>query len=364
MRNPFWILNSALLFLLISALFFIFFSRQRVPSRQSIVPSEYVEPITRDISQITIEKIYENDLFDTYKKELPSIAKPDLLSPFPQPPEPQPISIPEKRSIPFLDPLGISLRGIIIISGDDTKNRAIIEDVATNIENTYKVGDKIDDAQLLRIFSNKVVFIRSNGQQEILYLREKDAQLDPSFASITGWEDVVTKIATNKYTVAIEPFIERVPNLGMFIDLLDIITVYKQGKSVGCRIGHLSENSLGLALGLQKGDIVTQVNGIPATDTAKRFAIYKSIITMKPNSTIQATLLRNGQEIKIFYTLVSIKEKYKPSGLSQTQSPEYLEQERARVMKEKYKFAPTMQEIRAREREAMRKQTVGPSLTE
>jgi type II secretion system protein C len=358
MKHPFWILNSTLLFLLTMVLLFIFFSRQRVPSRQSITVDEYFEPVKRDISQVSLEKIYENDLFNTYRKEFKPIEQPAALTPIPPPPIPQAAYIPEKPAAQFLDPLPITLKGVTIISGDDTKSRAIIEDNNTSTEKTYKVGDKIEDAQLLRIFSNKVVLIRSNGQQEVLYLREKDAQLDPAYALITGWDSVVQKINDTAYHINPASFAQRVPTLGQFIDLIDIITVYKQGKSIGCKVGHLEENSLGLALGLQKGDIILAVNDIPATDTAQRFAIYKSIMNTSINGSIIARIIRNNQEMSITYTLT---EPFIPSKGSSTESTmQLLEREQLKIMEEKYKLAPTIQEIRNKEKEMMRQKGMRP----
>ncbi len=66
-------------------------------------------------------------------------------------------------------------------------------DTRTNKESSYKVGDMIEDAQLIRIFSNKVILMRANGQQEVLYLREKDAKLDPTYASGENWEGIISQ---------------------------------------------------------------------------------------------------------------------------------------------------------------------------
>jgi len=95
----------------------------------------------------------------------------------------------------FLDPLDITLKGIIVLVHNDSKNRAIIADNKTNKELTYKVGSAIEDAQLIRILSNKVIFLRSNGQQEVLYLREKDAELDPVYTIIDNWDGIIQKEA-------------------------------------------------------------------------------------------------------------------------------------------------------------------------
>lgn len=373
MRHPLWILNSSLLLICIIGLIFIFLSREKLPIRESIEPEEYRKPIKREISKINISKIYEYDLFDTYKKELPVPPKREMPLPFPEPPTPQVIKIPEQPKPSFLDPLDITLKGIIIVAQDDTKDSVIIEDNKTKQESVYKVGDKIEDAQLIRIFNNKVIFVRSNGQQEVLYLRQKDAEIDPAYAIIDGWESVIQKEPGNNYLLNPQEFTKRIKNLAQFIDILNLTTVYKQGKSVGCRIGHLEENSLGLALGLQSGDIIVRINDIPATDTAHRFEIYKHIIALDIDDTITVALQRNNEEVILTFTLQcfrcpgttssesekSASQKTKEDSKEQTESitnPLQQETEKQRsIMKEKHKLTPTVQKIRMKEKENMLK---------
>ena len=310
MKHPVWILNSALLFLLVIAAGFIFFSWQRAPEREDLEPELVAQPVKRNLPRTNIEKIYENDLFGTYHTMLPSEQEqPEMI--MPQVPEPAPAKAPERQTIPFLDPLGITLKGIMTFSVNEAKNRAILEDNKTKDEKLYKVGDKIEDAQLIRIFSNKIIFIRSNGQQEVLYLREKDALTDPSYMSVHGWSDVIEQLNESSFIVNSDLFVTRVQNLGQFIDMLDLTTVYKKGESAGCRIGHLEENSLGLALGLHQGDIILSINDIPATTTSHRFKIYKTLVSLDTHDTIKVLLRRNNRPLNIEYMLQKItKKKY------------------------------------------------------
>ena len=172
MRHPLWILNSTLLILLMIVLTYIVFSQQALPEREDIEPLAYTKPVRALVSEVNIRKIYEDDLFGTYVQEVATPEKAQDVPNFPTPPAPkmaQPLVWPKPQ---FLEPLSISLKGIIIIADDQSRNSAIIADKKTNRETTYRVGDTMDDAQLLKIFNNKVVFLRSNGQQEVIYLRE------------------------------------------------------------------------------------------------------------------------------------------------------------------------------------------------
>jgi len=366
MKHPVWILNSALTILLCLVLGFMFLSRQKPPAREDIEPSNVGMPSKGETVKVNIHTIYENDLFGTYKKELPpTIADQTTL---PTPPSPKPVTVPPVTTPQFMDPLNITLKGIIIMINDDTKNRAIIADNTTNKETIYKIGQTIQDAQLIRILSNKVIILRSNGQQEVLYLREKDAKIDPAYAVQSDWHDVIQKVSDTQYNVNPQEFVARVKNLAQFIDMLDLITVYKQGKSIGCKIGTMATNSFGSELGLQNHDLVVSINDIPATTTDERFKIYKDVTSAQSDALVTVKILRENQEMTLQFTLKDWKQKKtqnqgatsqaQPQAQPQTvvqmaPTGDELKDKQMRSLRQRHTFAPTLQEIRAKERENM-----------
>lgn len=352
MRHPFWLINSALILIAGAVLAFVFLSRQKLPLREDIEPDPYIKPTVTATSRVNISKIYEEDLFGTYQRELPQIQTSQNIV-LPEPPQPQQPKVPEEPKPQFLDPLAITLKGVIVVLDDDQRNRAIIADNKTNQEAAYKIGDKIEDAQLIRIFNNKVLFLRSNGQQEVIYLRERDAKHDPLYATIDNWISVVAPIGPNKFRITINEFVQRVASLGQFIDMLDLTTVYRQGESVGCRIGQLAPDSLGIALGFTKGDIISSVNNKPVATTSDRFIVYQEITSLKTNDSISVMLLRNNQPITLTFTL---QETTSPAGVKTNESaPAHREisKEQIQALQKKESFAPTLQEIKNKEKQLM-----------
>jgi type II secretion system protein C len=338
--------------------------RVDVPAPEPIEPSGYVKPLPKKVSEVNIRKIYENDLFGTYNpnQELPT--EPNYVAPAPPPPAPLPTHVPAEPRPQFLEPLKITLKGIIIIGDDDTKNRAIISDTRTNKETSYRVGDIVEDAQLIKIFSNKVLFLRPNGQQEVLYLRPKDAQLDPTYTQITGFKGISQKMSDNSYLINTKEFLFRINNLGQFIDLLDLTTVYQNGTSVGCKIGNIQDTSLAQELGLQSGDIIRSVNGITVVDTPNRMAIYKQIIAMKAKETIIVELTRNNRPYTLYYTIGQSsdeseveKQKVPLQGAPVSQATD----DQIKTMQDRHKFAPTLHDIRSRERALMMNKGKAPT---
>lgn len=308
MKHPWWIVNSVLLVLFILTLIFVVSSRPKKPIRVSLEPSE-IKHVKRELPKIDLSKIYNNDLFGTYQTPAvtPPVTPAKVDNPVPQPPAFKPEKIPAAQPPRFLEPLQINLKGIIV-GNDESLDVAIIEDNKEKISRNYKVSDKIEDAQLMRIFRNKIILIRSNGQQETLYISAHDAEMEQLLSPKNNWANIIEKVSDTSYKIDPTLFIERVHNLAQFIDILNITTVYHQGVSIGCRVGKMQQGSPGFALGLLPGDILETVNAISTSEATNRFEIYKEIIAMDIGDTIVITLRRKQIPITLTYTLEKLEQ--------------------------------------------------------
>ena len=255
-----------------------------------------------------------------------------------------------------------------MLVSDDSMSIAIIQDNKTKKDENYKVGDPLEDAQIIRILQNRIILIRSNGQQETLYLTEKDVLTDPAFSKDEDdWGHIAKKIADNSFLLDPQEFAKLVPNLAQFIDLFDLTTVYREGKSIGCRVGKIAENSLGEAMGLQSYDIVKKVANIPATTTSERLKIYDALTELDLDETFTAEISRDDHDLTIAFKLYDLRDPLKKledpakkigdneekTGILKGPSEQDLERERIATLKEKYSFAPTTQEIMIQQRKQM-----------
>lgn len=329
------------------------FSQQKRPRRAPFEPED-VKPLKKDISKIDPSKIYTNDLFNTYREPTPPAMPLSDIKPIPQPPMPTAVRPPAPPPPRFLDPMNITLKGIIL-TGEEKDNRAIIEDNKTKQAKNYKIGDKIEDAQLTRILKNKVMLIRSNGQQETLYVNQFDAKAEQLLKS-DDWSSIVKKVTPEQYVIDPYEFTTRVRSLAQLIDLLNITTVYQKGKSVGVRIGKLEPESLGAALGLHQGDIITSITDIPATDTNNRFAIYKKITGLTLGARINVTVIRQTRKLEMQYTLDTVEREEETSEVPELVQTTKLidpEQEKTAIMQDKIAYAFPDAQMRKLEKHAM-----------
>lgn len=355
MKHPFWLVNDLLFILLLTIIGFMFISRQKAPVGISLMPKSEIKLPKKAISKIDLSKIYMNDLFETYRPPAPVKEEEAPKIVMPEPPSPKPVKVPLALPPKFLEPLQISLKGIIALS-NETENIAIIQDSKTLATKNYRIGDRIEDAQLIRILGNKIILVRSNGQQETLYVSQYDAELDQKSHWRTNWSSVVQKKGDNNYLLDPFSFMQSVPNLAELIDVFNLITVFKKGKSIGCRVGTLQPKSLGIAMGLQAGDLIESINSIPATTTDLRFEIYQKIISMGLGDVITVNLLRNQSEIIMTYTLQQLEEPIIPGAatvIGKEKSLQEIEAEKVELLRQQQQFAPTLDQLRQQQKRNM-----------
>lgn len=313
MRSQLWIINSALIALFVMVVLILVIGKPSVVLPKNIdLSGRNVIDHARVVSPIDITYIYEHDPFGTIgisKNVTPSSPPKPLVVPLPVLPGKEPAYYEQPIVPKFLPPLTIVLKGIIY-GGQEHDHRAIIEDKKTKREGLYRVGDTILDAEIIRIENNKIMFLRSNGQQETVYVSSIEAQKDPLYQKVEGKYAAVIpikKVAEGQFIVDPHLFVLYINNLAQFLDALDITTVFEKGRSIGCRIGSIAPQSIGALCGLQSGDIVTEINGISTATTKERLAIYHQIINMQEGAVIKVSVVRGDaqQKVAMRYTLTS-----------------------------------------------------------
>lgn len=367
MRQPIWLLNLSILVLLIAALVFVAFYKIKIPAPQRGAPAQITQMrLEAPIIAQDPSAIYLNDLFETYKKPTQEPQEPDYVRPIPPPPQPIVIAAPLPPVPQFLEPLSLTLTGVLMFN-DDSKDRAIIVDNKSHQEMTYKVGDAVQDAQLIKIFANRVLLIRSNGQQEILYLTDEFENSQREKTEKKDWKAIVKQSSADSYIVDRQEFVETVGSLANFIDLFDLSSAYANGKSIGSKVGSIDRDSLASALGFRQNDIIEAVNDIGANDTSARLKIYNMVVQIADGQQLTVALKRSGSPHILTFIIGTInlppQKMPSPAISQQTGSPEQtrfdrqaeqdLHNKQVELLKQKEKFAPTLQEIRLREKKNM-----------
>jgi type II secretion system protein C len=295
------------------------------------------------------EYIFKNDIFDTFQpkpKVMPK--KKSFVQPMPTPVAPSIAPPPDIPKQEFVEPLKVLLKGIIVGS-DQSRNVVMIEDEVKK-EGLYHLGEKIKDAQIIRITRDNVVFLRANGQQESFYLRKDD--LDNALQSDDEWKYVVKKIDEKTYHVDSYNLVKKIRTLGEFLDHIGVIgTAYENGSPVGIRIGITETEEIGTFLGLLQGDIVVSVDGISLAEMNNRFKIFEKISLLKEGASVKVMIKRGVKSVENNYILVKIhstkKSVFDKEGKAKEKKTEFTEnrlQEREKMIRDFKKRHPKTQD--------------------
>lgn len=324
MSSLLWILNSSLvgvlaLSFLASNLFEVEPPRvnfAKMPEVSQPVESvEKKEPAKAEKSPF--EKIYKNDIFGTFLVKQDKPAKQTLVSPIPDFTPPAALPAPAIPTYDFIPALEVTIKGIIM-SDDENRCVVMIEDDSKK-ESLYHIGDKIKDAQIIKIAKNEVIFLRgANGQLETSFLRKGDALInkDPQ----TPWKYIVKSVDDSHYEIDPNNFKLEVDSLGNFLERVSVVgTAYQKGVPSGIKIGQLDKGDLGEILGLQQGDVIVSINNKSPGVPKERMDIYNMLTEAKLDYTATVTLKRAGADKVMYYKLAPLR-KVQPSMFSGKQA--------------------------------------------
>jgi len=365
MKQQLWILNSALLGIFFATLTLLNFFYKELPvlniQKVSAASTDEKKPESATPAVGVFDKIFQNDLFDTYVPAEIKAVKQSLVTPMPEPKINTVTPPPEPPKQDFVVPLNINVKGIIA-SSDESKNVAMITD-ETNKEELYHLGDKIKDAEIVKIAKDRVVLLRANGQLEIFALRKNDT-LDP--ATNDKWKAIIRKVDDQVFEVDPFEFVKEIDSLGVFLERASIIgTAFADGQPTGIKIGTITPGDLGEILGLAQDDILVSVNGINCVELKNRIQIYDTVVATKLGNSVNVNLKRGDKNIDLTYkfTKLSRAKKVLPPGIKEGSQEQDLKmsrlQERDKNMRQfekqhENKQRETIMEIRKRILENLR----------
>lgn len=353
MKSPLWIVTSIIGTLLVALLLFMLISMGSLFERPPMAPLKERAVIPVDIKEeaapTDLSVIYEDqDLFGTFRPALKPVTPVETLPTIPTPPRPIPPQQQRPPHVQFLPPLPLKITGIIAATNEQQSQVSFLN-TSSLLTESLRIGDKILDAYILRIFPRKVIVIRSNGQEEIIYMYPAEAQTATTQMQDTSWAEVVQRQHDN-FLINPIAFGSRIQSLAEFIEMLDLTTASKQGKPLGLRVGNMSQTSIGKALGLLPGDIVIKILNDEPTSTKLRLKIFNEITSLSLGDKISVEILRKNRTLTYTYTLFNLAD---PSvSIEDVQPMASVVPERSGTRQSTQR--PPQQTNRARELDAMR----------
>ncbi|MGH8398816.1 MAG: type II secretion system protein GspC [Gammaproteobacteria bacterium] len=189
--------------------------------------------------------------------------------------------------------LNLVLRGIV---ADDVKNKQSFAIIASNgIGQVYAVGAQLPGgAQIQSIFPDHVLLIY-NGHTQSLRLPKTSSPGNTGYntALPADTPSVVygSSLPANQNLNQLRNELVRHPE--RLLDMMRAMPVMENGKLSGYRVFPVGNSNAFSKLGLQPGDVVTAVNGMPLDNPAQSMQILSKL---KTSDQVSITFTRNGQQ--------------------------------------------------------------------
>lgn len=189
--------------------------------------------------------------------------------------------------------LNLTLRGLAAATPDAKHSLAII--ASNGVGQMYAVGAQLPGGALLQSIYPDHVLLNLNGRLQSLSL--------PRSSSSAGGDDAglmppaIPQVVYGSNLPATENLNqlrnELVSHPERLLDMMRAMPVMENGKLSGYRVFPVGNSNAFGKLGLEPGDVVTAVNGIPLDNPAQSLQVLNNIRTSEQ---VSITFTRNGQQ--------------------------------------------------------------------
>ncbi len=166
----------------------------------------------------------------------------------------------------------------------------------------YTVGDSLADATIEEIDRRQVTLRRGDGRIQHLRLGASsgaEPAPHPAGPKRQDFSGAVTALGDGRYQVDRGALADALENPQQFSKDVGIVPNFKDGQAAGYRVLKIRRGSVVGQLGVQRRDVITGINGAPAT--LEEALDTLGGLTESDGMTLE--VLRNGQALTLEYVL-------------------------------------------------------------
>ena len=183
------------------------------------------------------------------------------------------------------------LKLIGTVTGNDEDSLALIE--ADKVLKAYRLGDAIPGGgRLIEVIRNEVRIEYDDGGIGILLLYQETPSRTPARPAPAAGRAGIRSIEENRWLIDARVVEEARTNLGEVLKSARLEPRMVSGVTDGFAITMLRPGSLLAKMGLKKGDVVLEVNGMPLNSPEKGLQIFQQI---REARSLKISLERRGK---------------------------------------------------------------------
>ena len=205
---------------------------------------------------------------------------------------------PKEISLEDLERTELKVALLGTVSGDEKTARAVIQDKMQRSESLYKVGDTIQNAQILKILRGKVV-LAVGDKNQILTMEEEASPSRPGLSrpAVQSRLPATTQQAT---TITLDRTVvnKSLENVTELLSQVRVRPHYKDGKADGLMLSQIRPNTIFTRLGLRNGDIIQNIDGDPIASPDEIMNLYEQL---QSGSSVSLGIQRRGRQQELNY---------------------------------------------------------------
>lgn len=176
----------------------------------------------------------------------------------------------------------------------------------------YRIGDEVSPGVVLEsIGYGEVVLRRGSERLQLAIEEDQPAGLAPGIRRLGRLSQAATtsrpqatgvrEVAPNSYLVDRDTVSESLSNLSTMMKDIRVVPSFDEAKQPnGYRVASIRFGSLLDKLGVKRGDIIQNVNGLPISDPDRAYQAYQQF---KEETSIQIEVLRGGRPMTLSYEI-------------------------------------------------------------
>jgi general secretion pathway protein C len=169
-------------------------------------------------------------------------------------------------------------------------------------EHVVRLGEEIPGGgSLQEVFRDRVRIRDASGRIYVLGLDENAPSPAGSEAPgrhTSSSADEIREVGDNRWVISRQAARSAKDNMGEIMKQARLVPAGKDGQVEGFRVAMIRPGSLLWNLGLKRGDVVREVNGIPLDNTEKALQIYQQL---KEARKISLVLQREDENLEFEY---------------------------------------------------------------
>ena len=237
-----------------------------------------------------------------------------LPVPKPEPKVNEPvIPVVDLNAAPVRTSLRLKLLGTLVSEGMPEWSVASIQDIVTLRTNTYMIGDRVQNAEIVEIERLRVIIINNNRREfidatpgdgsgvpipaaPVISAKAVDSGPPPSVALGAG----VKQLSDNDYEIPRAEIDKTLANLNDVAMQARIVPAFKDGVAQGFKLFSIRPDSIYSKIGVQNGDVIKRINGFDLNSPEKALEIYSKL---KEAGRIDIEIERNGSAVRKTYNV-------------------------------------------------------------